>query len=375
MENLAKPEVKIGDWIGEGWRMFTSQWKAWALNAGIFFAVCILPLMAVGIGFYVYILAETTRMSRTPYGTVAPEFPIAFMIAFVGVYLFTILIMPFFMGGMHRTAIKQLKGGKIEVRDLFSGGDIYFSMLGSIILGGIVTVLASLLCILPALIVPGLIFFTAPLIIDRKLGVIQAMQTSFEFTKKNWFMFALFAFIVQFLAYIGTYACYIGLLATLPLLFTITAVAYRDCFGVEGARYFLANAPPMPSDYGQQPGQPGYSQPPSAIYGQQSYEPPPPGGYNPPFGYPPPPPAEAPPQPINEFSLPPIVEPPPVADAPPQTPPQPEAQKVDPQPPQAGETLAIESLMPPSKISCPSCQASLPATAAFCPRCGNRIGK
>src|ERR1044072_3153077 len=181
MENLAKPEVKFGDWIGEGWRMFTAQWKGCVINTLVYFLVCILPMMAVGIGFYIYIIAETSQMSRTRY-PVAPAFPIGFMLAFIAVFLITILITPFFMGGMHRTALKQLKGGTVELRDLFSGGAIYFPMLGSIILGALLTMIGAMLCVLPAYIVAGMIFFTAPLIIDRKLGVVQAMQTSYELT-------------------------------------------------------------------------------------------------------------------------------------------------------------------------------------------------
>jgi uncharacterized membrane protein len=372
MENLAKPEVKFGDWIGEGWRMFTSQWKAWVLSTLVFVLICFVPMLAVIIGFYVNIFMQISANPRSPQ-PVSPESIIIFYLLFGAIYFVMFFAATFFIAGMHRMALKQLRGGTLVLRDLFSGGDVYFRLLGSFLLGAILTLIGAMLCILPAYIVAGMIFFTSPLIVDRKLGVVEAMQTSYAFAKRNWLMFTLFAFVVQFIASAGTYACYVGILATLPLLFTITAVAYRDCFGVEGAQYFPSNASAVPGDYGQTYQQ-GYPQPPSAIYGQQSYEPPTPGNYNPPFGYPPPP-AENTPPPVNDLFAPPVVEPPPPAlDAPPQNLPQPEAQ-VEPKPSQAAETLAIESLLPPAKINCPSCDASLPATASFCPRCGNRIVK
>ncbi len=369
MENLAKPEVKFGDWIGEGWRMFTSQWKQWVINTLIYLLICFTPMFIVLIGFYVSIFMQISAHPRSPQ-PIDPSSIFIFYGIFALVGFFTLFLSAYFMGGMHRTALKQLRGEKIELRDLFSGGSTYLPMLGSLILGAIVTSIGMMLCIIPGFLAAGCLFFSAPLIVDRKLGAIQAMQTSYELAKKNIWMFALFAFVVQLIASVGSYACYVGLLATIPMLFTISAVAYRDCFGMEGATHFSPTAIPPQNPYAQ-PYPPTYQQPPSATYGQSEFEPPP-SPYNQPFGYPPPqatPPP--PPPPVNEFTAPPM---PPPIDAPRPAPPQPEASNVEPPTrPQTAETLAIESLLPPPKITCPSCQASLPATAAFCPRCGNRI--
>jgi uncharacterized paraquat-inducible protein A len=122
----------------------------------------------------------------------------------------------------------------------------------------VLAAIGAMLCVIPAFIVAGLFFFTLPLIVERDLGVFEAMRASSDVTKRNLLMFTLFAFVVQLIASAGSYACYIGLLATWPLMFTITAVAYRDCFGMEGARSFLQtpSASPTQIDYGA----------PSAVY-------------------------------------------------------------------------------------------------------------
>ncbi|MEW6130293.1 MAG: hypothetical protein AB1757_24875 [Acidobacteriota bacterium] len=366
MENLAKPEVKFGDWIGEGWRMFTSQWKAWVVNALVFLLICGTPILVVTIGFYINIFMQISANPRSAQA-IAPETIFIFYGLIFGVSFLTVFASAFFMAGMHKAALKQLRGGKVELRDLFSGGDVYFKMLGSIFLGTILTIIGFMLCFFPAYIVTGMLFFTAPLIVERKLGVVQAMQTSYELAKRNWLMFTLFAFVVQFIASAGTYACYIGILATLPLMFTITAVAYRDCFGMEGAQYFAPNAPAAPSNYGQSY-PPAYQQPPSALYGQSPYEPPtavpqnPQGNYpvaQPPINQPEAPKPFEPPPPVvyPSTASEPITEQPEVVSRP-ATPPQPPV--VAPPP-------------PPQRIICASCSASLPATASFCPRCGTRI--
>jgi hypothetical protein len=66
-------------------------------------------------------------------------------------------------------------------------------------------------------------------------------------------MFTLFAIVVSLIASAGSYACYVGLLATYPLMFTMTAVAYRDCFGVEGALSFRETAASPPGGYAPAP--------------------------------------------------------------------------------------------------------------------------
>jgi uncharacterized membrane protein len=299
MNNNPVVEVRIGDWISEGWNMFTQQWKGWLTLSASFFVVVILPMLVFLGVMYVGMFA--TMMSQQQSRRGSPEMPIATILGFyLGVFALIIVLLPltvFLIGGAYRAAFKQLRGGRVEFRDLFSARDCYWRLLGATVIHGALVFIGAMLCILPAFIVGGLLFFTAPLIIERNLTIADAIRASRELTQRRLWMFILFAFLVQLIASVGSYICYVGLLATWPLMFTITAVAYRDCFGVEGAQGF-AQAPSSP---------------------QQT-------GYGPP--------------PVNET--------PPVNEAPPVNEPQPAV--------------------------CPNCQASLPASAQFCFRCGTSIG-
>src|SRR5262249_45837947 len=132
------------------------------------------------------------------------------------------------------------------------------------------------LCIIPGLIIAGLLYFTTPLIIQARLGVFEAMRESKEVIQRNLLMFTLFAFVVSLIAQSGQYLCYVGLLATLPLQFTIGVVADRDCFGVPGARTFQpprANAAP----YAVPPGWPPSVVPPESVSCRSCQTPLPPG--------------------------------------------------------------------------------------------------
>jgi hypothetical protein len=264
MQQNPKPEVRFGDWIGEGWRMFTEQWQTWVLLMLVLLLIILAPvgvLVVVALG-----LATATA------GTQNAGLPLLFFPLMLASVFFIMAAVSYMTGGLYRAAFKQLRGGRVELRDLFSGGDRALPVLGASLLIAILTMIGAILCVIPAYIVMGLFFFTVPLIIERGMGVGDAMRTSYEMGKQNILMFTLFAFVVGLISQIGAYACYVGLLATFPLQFTITAVAYRDLFGLEGARSFLGPASQMPSPYAQ----PSPYAPPPSAYTPPSYAPPPP---------------------------------------------------------------------------------------------------
>jgi hypothetical protein len=249
---------------------------------------------------------------------------------FVGVIML-VLLSTYLVGGMYQTAFKQLRGEAISTRDLFSASDCFPTFLGAAILVGILVMIGALLCIIPAFIVAGALYFTLPLVVERRLSVGEAIQTSRDATRGDLFMFVLFALVVSLIAQAGSYLCYVGMLVTWPLQFTIGAIAYRDCFGVPGARSF-ASKPTPPHAYGA----------------------PPPSGYQPaaPQQWPGYGSSAAPPSAVYQ---------PPTA-APPSTPQQ-----------QQAPTGAVQQ-WPTGQITiCPDCQAELPAGARFCARCGRSL--
>lgn len=302
MENIAAKPVRFGEWIGEGWSMFTAQWKGWVMLAlGMFGAVGVPTTLYI---IFVYVTLIATAAAQSGSRASSDASPVGTFVIFASFFLLMLVMLPLsalLMGGMHKAALKQVRGGLVEFKDLFSARDRLLPLLGAILLQGLLVNLGTLVCVIPGFIVFGLLFFTLPLIVDRNLGVIEAMKASVEMTKPNLLMFTLFAVVVQFISSAGSLACYVGLLATLPLMFTMTAVAYRDCFGVEGAALL----------------------PPAEPWTGASYSRPAPGTTPGATGPGPTPPAAASPAP-----------------------------------------------QPPSPTVCPKCQASLPATARFCFRCG-----
>lgn len=251
MQTVEAAEVKWGAWIGEGWQMFTSQWLAWVAIMLVFLLLIIVPIAPI----YAFMIAAQLASAGDP--EAQTETPALLFMLLPVLYLAIILGSSYLMTGAYRAAFKQMRGGKISVSDLFSGGDAFLRAAGGVVLVGLLASVGALFCILPAFAVVGLLYFTLPLIVERKLGVFDAMRTSFEKTKGRWFMFALFAIVVSLLAQLGSVACGIGVLATFPLYFTINAVAYRDLFGMPGAQHFLEQQVPPSAGYAQPWSSPG----------------------------------------------------------------------------------------------------------------------
>src|SRR5213592_460480 len=130
--NPAPPQVRFGDWISEGWKMFTEQWKGWvSLSLGFFLAV-VVPLVAFILVMYAMIFATMTAPGPRGAPPQVPMMTILFL--YLGMFALILVLMPFTVlltGGAYRAAFKQLRGGRVEFRDLFSARDCYWRLLGA----------------------------------------------------------------------------------------------------------------------------------------------------------------------------------------------------------------------------------------------------
>jgi hypothetical protein len=245
MESIPAPNVRWGEWINEGWQMFAVRWQVWVAQGLIFFAIWVVPIFSLYFIFLVSAIVETRAgQDQNP-----PLISIGIIMLAVP---FLYLLSTFLLSGMWRTATKQLHGEDISVRGLFSGGDVFLRLLGATILLALLSFLGTLFFIIPGFIVLGLFQFTIPLIIDRGMSIGSAMNASFNATKEHWFIYTLFAFVVSLLAGVGIVLCYVGVFATYPLHFTITAIAYRDTFGIDGAARFTPIAGSTATSYSGQ---------------------------------------------------------------------------------------------------------------------------
>lgn len=213
--------VQFGDWISRGWELFRSNWKVWSLIGSLIFLSVVLMLLLTVV---VLILMPLVNFSEP---TAILLLLLILLLGTLGLFLWNGYISAI----AYQTAFRQIKGEKINTVD-FKLGDFQTTIriAGATVLIILLTMIGLLMCILPAFIVAGLTYLTIPSIVRNQSGIFEALNRSFEITRSDWLMFTVFALVVSMIAQIGAYACYIGLIFTLPLMFTISAVAYIDCF-------------------------------------------------------------------------------------------------------------------------------------------------
>lgn len=277
-------------WIGEAFALFQA-------NAGLWIVATLLSLVPILVGAIVGAIYGATAaasgnvppppdpsdrgavLTRALSGGLPP-------VLNLGIRIVTAIYTAWLAGGVYRTAVKQVRGEAVSISDLFGGGDSMWKMLGFNIVYNLLTFIGTLFCIVPGALLAGLLFPGYALIADgESLG--EAISRSMAAMKRDMWNAAAFIFVMGLLLLVSLIPCGLGLFVTLPMLYLVTALAYRDMIGMPGlgapASAYGAGqygAPP-PNAPGVWPPPPGQQSP----YGQ----PPPPS-----FGQPPPPPAAPP---------------------------------------------------------------------------------
>ena len=214
----AWPRVRFGA-IGEAWRLYRRFWGVWSLTA-------LVALLCASVG---------SGAAAAALG-VAGQGPLGMLIGFPGPgapllsVLVTSAIAGFFLGGMIRMAVNQVRGRQPHLEDLFTVTDVWFDLvLGSVLLGLFSTIGFSLLFV-PGLVVGGLFMFVLPLIVDGRLPATGAMIQSFDATRSQWLLAAVVHLAMFLVSLLGGILFVIGIVLTIPLYALSVAVLYRDLF-------------------------------------------------------------------------------------------------------------------------------------------------
>lgn len=117
------------------------------------------------------------------------------------------------------------RGGPPEVGDLFQ-----MELLVEYVIYWVVTiVLSSVSNVLPGIgpfLVATLLFWTLPLIVDRRFGAVEALQASFHHVKGAFFDVLVFTLVLYVLWLIGGCACFVGVFVAGPVGVVATILYY-----------------------------------------------------------------------------------------------------------------------------------------------------
>ncbi len=130
----------------------------------------------------------------------------------------SLVVTSFMAGGITRFALKVVRGEAAEFGDIFSGKDVFLPVLLTSLLVGVATGIGFVLCVVPGVVLGLGLSMALPLVVDRGLGPIEALQQSWTMTtghKGEVFLYGLASFV---LVLAGFLACCVGVLFVGPVL-------------------------------------------------------------------------------------------------------------------------------------------------------------
>jgi hypothetical protein len=213
------PEVRFGA-IGEAWRLYKRHWAVWSLTA-------LVSLICTAVGEGVAAIA-THAVGAGMFGGLLLGFGTPGVPLLHGVV--GMAVVGFFLGGMVRVAVNQVRGRRPRLEDLFSVTDVWFDLCVGSILVGIPLMIGWSLFVLPGMVVAGLMMFVYPLIVDGRLPATGAIIQSYHALKSQWLLATIVHLGIAMVAGLGIFLLGIGIVLTAPLYALSIAVLYRDLF-------------------------------------------------------------------------------------------------------------------------------------------------
>ena len=89
--------------------------------------------------------------------------------------------------------------------------------------------------------------FTYPLIVDRRLGGLDAVKTSAKAAIANFWPLLGLLLLTGVLGFCGVLLCYVGMFLVFPVTFAAMSIAYEQVFGIKGEAPTVSGPPPPPT--------------------------------------------------------------------------------------------------------------------------------
>lgn len=155
-----------------------------------------------------------------------------FRFGYIGIAIQALLTGPFIAGFYNAFRISSY-GYQIQLSDFFIVFHSPIQYTIAHILTGIITVAGIYLLIVPGIYFAVTYFFTIPFLINRKIGVWQAMEASRLIITHRFWQFFILILILAALNFVGALLFGIGLIFTLPFTYASIHVVFQEIFPIE----------------------------------------------------------------------------------------------------------------------------------------------
>ena len=135
--------------------------------------------------------------------------------------------------GMFYVIFNKLRGAPIHIGDISKGFNFFIAAVLADVLISVFVALGFIFLIIPGIIISALYMFTFPLVLEKKLDFLEAMETSRKVVSQHIFELSVFMLVLYLFLLIGLMLLFVGFFVALPIVFVAIALAYRDIFGLE----------------------------------------------------------------------------------------------------------------------------------------------
>ncbi len=142
-----------------------------------------------------------------------------------------LVIMPIQMG-VFLLGIKRSVNADVNVTSIFNHFDKTLKLFLTMLLMWIILTIGFLLFIIPGIYLSIAYFMAMPLVVEKDMGIWEAMETSRKAITKRWFTMFLYCIVMSIIVFISMIPLGIGLIWTLPMAMIGYAIIYRNMFGI-----------------------------------------------------------------------------------------------------------------------------------------------
>lgn len=215
--------VDVGAAFSWSW---TKLWQNGTTLVGgsALFAVAVTVVYGLFYGIY-YILMLLTASSSSPDGASAGVLLVG-LVGYVLMWAVIAFMYYIYLAGLIRSTLAISAGEKPALGSMFSLKDSG-RILGTALLTSLIIGVGMLLLYLPGIVAAFFLMFSVKFAVDKQLGPIDAMKASFNLVKANVGSVILVWLVAGVASSVGTLACGVGVLVTVPLALLLQTYAYR----------------------------------------------------------------------------------------------------------------------------------------------------
>lgn len=159
--------------------------------------------------------------------------PAAIGFAVAGQLTISLLSYPF-LAGIMMMGVYRAVDRPVSYQMAFDFFGRALPLIMATLLVSLVTMVGFVFLIIPGIYLTVAYLLVLPLIIDKGMGVWEAMETSRRGITRHWFKVFFIYFVLGIILFLSAIPLGIGLIWTMPMLIAAGGIIYREIFGVRG---------------------------------------------------------------------------------------------------------------------------------------------